>query len=115
MRLRIRPDVGRRHEVPEASWPAPLWLGLLAALGLPHDPHAPVPGILEGPDLDRLADALDAPQGMRVGPLVSHFSALAEVVAEARARGVPLAWDHPTRSLSDHLCSGAQARRRRSS
>lgn len=101
MRLRIRPDVERRHGVPEASWPAPLWLGLLAALGLPHDPHAPVPGTLEGPALDRLADALDVPQGLRAGPLASHLGALAAVVAEARARGVPLAWDHPTRSLSD--------------
>jgi hypothetical protein len=101
MNLRIRPDVGRRHGVPETSWPAPLWLGLLAALGLPYDPHAPVPGTLEGRALDRLADALDVSQGLRAGPLAPHLGALAAVVAEARARGVPLAWDHPTRSLSD--------------
>jgi len=101
MRLRIRPDVGRGHWVPEASWPAPLWLGLLAALGLPHDPHSPVPGTLEGPALDRLADALDVSQGLRAGPLASHLGALAEVVTVARARGIPLAWDHQTRSLAD--------------
>jgi len=101
MRLRIRPDVGRGHRVPEASWPAPLWLGLLAALGLPHDPHSPVPGTLEGPALDRLADALDVSRGLRAGPLASHLSALAKVVTVARARGIPLAWDHQTRSLAD--------------
>lgn len=101
MRLRIRPDAGRAPGVPEAFWPAPLWLGLLAALGLPHDPHAPVPGILEGAALDRLADALDASQGLRAGPLAAHLWTLAEVVADARARGIPLAWDHQTRSLSD--------------
>lgn len=101
MRLRIRPDVGRDHGVPEVSWPAPLWLGLLAALGLPHDPHSPVPGTLEGPALDRLADALDVSRGLRAGPLASYLGALAEVVAVARARGIPLAWNHQTRSLAD--------------
>ena len=101
MYLRIRPDVGRTPGIPETSWPAPLWLGLLAALGLPHDPHAPVPGILEGRALDRLADALDAPRGLRAGPLAARLGTLAEVVADARARGVPLAWDHQTHTLSD--------------
>lgn len=101
MRLRIRPDAPRTSGGPETFWPAPLWLGLLAALGLPHDPYAPVPGILDGPDLDRLADALDIHHDLRVGPLTSYLTALAEVVAHARERGLPLAWDHPTRSLSD--------------